>query len=152
MKPSFCNSLHLILFNCPNSLRNTICFFKILLHQLGCLFPVSCLLLKPTIFFVSVIVSVFMRDTILLIFAVAALTFFLSMYLRMGGIFSGSHLISFTILLNSSFSSSLHLFISAFLTNISSLYGNKLMRYVSCCCLLTCPCSTKTSCALCSSN
>ena len=90
-----------------------------------------------------------MKDKILLIFLVAALTFFLSMYLRLGGILSGLHLISFTTL-NSS-SSSLQLSISAFLTNISSSVSEP-MRYVSCCCSLSCHCSTKTSGAPCSSN
>ena len=56
-----------------------------------------------------------MKDIFLLIFTVAALTFFLSMYLRLDGILSRSHLISFTTLISGSFSSSLQLFISAFL-------------------------------------
>ena len=71
--------------------------------------------------------SVFKRDTILLIFTVAALTFFLSMYHRLGGILSGSYLISFTTLINSSFSSSLYFAVSSFFTNISSSSGNEQM-------------------------
>lgn len=40
MTPWFCSSLGLILFNCPNTLRNALCFSKILCHQFGCLFSV----------------------------------------------------------------------------------------------------------------
>ena len=57
----------------------------------------------------SVIFSVFMRDTILLNFTVAALTFILSVCVRLSGFLSGSHQITFTFLINSSFSSSLEL-------------------------------------------
>ena len=57
--------------------------------------------------------------TILLIFTVTSLTFVLSVYLRLGGILSGSYLISFATLIYSSFSSSLHLSISTFFTNTS---------------------------------
>ena len=119
MTLSFYTSPRLILFNFPNSLRNTFCFSKILLRQLGCLSPIiSLVLYLPSqqqyfqqhviLSFFSVIVSVFMRYTISLIFTVAALTFFLSMYLRLGGIHSGSNLIFFTTLINSSFSFSLY--------------------------------------------
>ena len=45
MTPSFQNSLRLILFNCPNSLRNTLCFSKIFLRQFCCQFPVVSFLL-----------------------------------------------------------------------------------------------------------
>ena len=63
--------------------------------------------------FFSVIFSVFMRDTILLNFTVAALTFILSVCLRLSGFLSGSHQITFTFLINSSFSSSLELSVSS---------------------------------------
>ena len=92
-----------------------------------------------------------MRDTILLIFTVASLTFFISVYLRLGGILPGSYLISFATLINSSFSSSLYPSISAFFTNISSSAGNEQTWYVFCYCSFSCPCSTKISCVPCSS-
>ena len=76
---------------------------------------------------VSAIASVFMRHTILLIFTVAALNFFVSMYLRLGGILSGSYLISHH---SQQFLFLSYLSISAFLTNISSSSGNEQMWYV----------------------
>ena len=39
MRPSFWNSLRLILFNCPDSLCNAFCLFKKIFRQLHCLFP-----------------------------------------------------------------------------------------------------------------
>ena len=84
----------------------------------------------------------FYEETILLIVTVAALILFPSMYLGLGGILSKSHLISFTTLINSSFSS-LQLSIWAFLTNVPS-HENELMWFVSFFCSLLCPCSTKT--------
>ena len=102
--------------------------------------------------FVSAIASAFIRDTILLIFTVAAITFFLSIYLRLSGIVSESYLIYLTTLINGSFSSSLYLPISSFFTNISSTSGNERTWYVFCCCSFSCPCSTKISCSPCSAD
>ena len=52
------------------------------------------------------------------------------MYLRLGEILSGWYLISFANLINSSFSSSLHLSISPFFTNISSSPANEQMLLI----------------------
>ena len=77
--------------------------------------------------FFSVIFSVFMRDTILLNFTVAALTFILSVCLRLSGFLSGSHQITFTFLINSSFSSSLELSVSS--PSLSAGVGGELKNF-----------------------